>query len=89
MLRIDVIDRKNSERILHLEGKISGCWVLELKNLISESLRMKKRIILDFSGVNFLDEEAMRMLKQFANKGLEMRNGSLFIQALLGAKKEA
>jgi anti-anti-sigma regulatory factor len=45
-----------------------------------------KKIVLDFSKVGFIDEDAAEMIKRFPQKKVERRNGSLFIRTILGMK---
>lgn len=84
MLRISIKSENENERFLYLEGKISQQWVKELQSEIEKSLRKRKKTILDFSMVSYLDEVAAMMLNQFPDHKVEKRNCSLLIRTLLG-----
>ena len=70
--------------MLRLEGKICQEWVKELEAQIIRGLDDGKKIVLDFSKVGFIDEDAAEMIKRFPQKKVEKRNGSLFIRTVLG-----
>ena len=83
MLRISVVHEEKGTKTFFLEGKICQSWTEELRAGIEEEIGQGKKVILDFSKVSFLDEEAASMLEHFKNQNVVMRNGSLFIRALL------
>lgn len=70
--------------MLLLEGKISKEWVSELRSEIKRGIKEGERIVLDFSKVSFLDEEAAEMINDFPLQKVEKRNCSLFIRTMLG-----
>lgn len=83
MLRITVKKEGKKARVLRLEGKICQEWIKELEAEISQGLDEGKKIILDFSEVGFMDEEAADMINRFPLQNVEKRNGSLFIRTIL------
>lgn len=83
MLRITVKKEGKKTRVLRLEGKICQEWIKELEAEISQGLDEGKKIILDFSEVGFMDEEAADMINRFPLQNVEKRNGSLFIRTML------
>ncbi|MCK4760252.1 MAG: anti-sigma factor antagonist [Candidatus Aminicenantes bacterium] len=83
MLRITVKKEGKKARVLRLEGKICQEWIKELEAEISQGLDEGKKIILDFSEVGFMDEEAADMINRFPLQNVEKRNGSLFIRTML------
>ena len=83
MLRITVKKEGKNARVLRLEGKICQEWIKELEAEIRNGLDEGKKIILDFSEVGFMDEEAADMINRFPLKNVEKRNGSLFIRTVL------
>jgi len=84
MLRITEKKEDEKTKILFLEGKICQEYIKELRSEIEKGIRSRERIILDFSKVSFLDEEAARMVRGFTDKKLDLRNCSLYIRTALG-----
>ena len=84
MLRITEKKEGKNTRMLRLEGKICQEWIKELEAEIIRGLDDGKKIVLDFSKVGFIDEDAAEMIKRFPQKKVERRNGSLFIRTVLG-----
>lgn len=87
MLRISTETKGAGTRILLLEGKIFRSWVLELEAEIERGLKESKKVVLDFSKVSFVDEEAARMIRRFPEDRVEKRNCSLFIRTVLNMDK--
>ena len=83
MLRITVKKERQKQKVLYLEGKICQGWLQELQVEISKGLDEGAKVILDFSKVRYLDEEAAKMLHGLPSDKVEKRNSSLFIQELL------
>ncbi len=86
MLRITEKEEGKDKRVLYLEGKICQEWVRELNSVIIRGIREGKKVILDFSKVSFLDEEATKMINQFSSDQVGKRNCSLFIQSMLNSE---
>ncbi len=84
MLRITEKKEGKNTRVLRLEGKICQEWVKELEAQIVRGLDDGKKMVLDFSKVGFIDEDAAEMINRFPQKKVERRNGSLFIRTVLG-----
>jgi len=87
MLRISAEKQGKETRILHLEGKICKTWIGELKTEIEKGLEAGNKIVLDFSRVAFIDEEAAAMINRFPQDRIEKRNCSLFIRSVLKIEK--
>jgi anti-anti-sigma regulatory factor len=83
MLRITEKKEGAKTKVLFLEGKISQEYRSELQAEIEKGIDSRERIILDFSKVSFLDEEAAKMIREFADKKLSLRNCSLYIRTVL------
>ncbi len=83
MLRITEKEEGEKTKVLYLEGKIFQDYIQELLMAVNRGINSGERIILDFAKVNFLDEEAARMIRQFKDKRLSLRNCSLFIRTAL------
>jgi anti-anti-sigma regulatory factor len=83
MLRITAKREGERTKILYLEGKICQEWVKELRSEIDKGIHEGRKVILDFSKVSFIDEEAASMIKMFPLHKVERKNGSLFIRTML------
>jgi len=83
MLRIYAKKEGKKTKVLYLEGKISKDWMRELESEISKGIKEGEKVIVDFSKVSYIDEQAADMLNQFPIKKVEKRNGSLFIRTML------
>ena len=69
---------------LRLDGKIVDAWVADLERLcLHYRDEEHKSIVLDFSGVTFVDENGVSMLQRIKDSRIEIINCSLFIEALL------
>ena len=84
MLRITIQNKNRDDRILLLEGKVSKQWLEELRTEIERSLDDRKKLVLDFSKVTYIDEEGARLINLPHYNKIEKRNCSLFISTLLG-----
>ena len=83
MLRITVKKEGKKARVIFLEGKICQKWIEELSAEITRGLDKGEKIVLDFSKVGFIDEEAADMINRLPLQKVEKRNGSLFIRTML------
>jgi anti-anti-sigma regulatory factor len=83
MLRITEKKEDEKTKILFLEGKICQEYIRELRSEIEKGILSGERVILDFSKVSFLDEEAARMVNGFTDRKLGLRNCSLYIRTAL------
>ena len=83
MLRITEKKEGAKTKVLFLEGKISQEYQRELKSEIEKSIKKREYLILDFSKVSFLDEDAAKMIQGFGNEKLGLRNCSLYIRTAL------
>jgi len=84
MLRITEKKHSATKIMLFLEGKICQEWAKELETEIEKGLKTGKKIVLDFSKVSYLDEEAVKRLNRYPHQEVEKRNCSLFIRTMLG-----
>jgi anti-anti-sigma regulatory factor len=86
MLRITSTS-DGQDRVLQLEGKICRQWVDELSMQIHSALGEHSQIILDFSKVSFIDEDAAQMLSRFSPGQLNMKNCSLYVRTIIDLHK--
>jgi anti-anti-sigma regulatory factor len=89
MLRITEKKEGEKTKVLYLEGKICQDYVKELRIEIDKGMDTGERVILDFTKVVFMDDEASRMIRGLRDTRLSLRNCSLFIRtALIMDEKE-
>lgn len=83
MFRITVKKEGKKARVLFLEGKVCHKWIEELSAEITRGMDKGEKIVLDFSKVGFIDEEAADMINRLPLQKVVKRNGSLFIRTML------
>ncbi|HXH50418.1 MAG TPA: STAS domain-containing protein [Terriglobia bacterium] len=70
MLKITYNDTPESTSV-KLEGKLSGPWVEELeRSWIEHSSKASENVIIDLSGVTYIDPEGKRLLSRMVEKGV-------------------
>ena len=70
MLKITFQDTPESTKV-KLEGKLSGPWVEELERSWAEhSPLASENVIIDLSGVTYIDPEGKRLLSRMVEKGV-------------------
>jgi len=83
MLRITVMEQAPEEVVLKVEGRVCRGNVALLEQEGARWLGQGCRLVLDLSGVQFIDEAGMKLLQRWAGEGLVVRGGSMFVQAML------
>ena len=85
MLRITEVSKDDKEITLRLEGKLVGMWIQELERIcLYHRDEKNKTVVLNFSGVTFIENKGLRMLENIKDKRIAIINCSPFIQSLLG-----
>ena len=81
---LKITESQNKEEVLlKLEGKLIGIWINELEVQCKKYLDSNyPRILVDFSGVNYVDHEALRMLKKYDGRVL-IKNLPQFVRSTL------
>jgi len=88
MFRTTEISEDEKTATLRLDGKLVDAWVSDLEKLCLRYRDEKsKTVVLDFSGVTFIDNKGVRMLENIRDEKIKIINCSLFIQALLCKSK--
>ena len=83
MLKITFKDTPECTRI-KLEGKLSGPWVEELERTWTEhSSRASENVIIDLSGVTFIDPGGKNLLARMADKGVCFTGTQLMTQYVI------
>jgi len=83
MLRITTVEEVGQTIRLKVEGRVVGEWVPELDHACTVLLAQKKKILLDFSGVRFIDRRGSEVLKNMLGERVNMIGASLLVQRLL------
>lgn len=93
MLRITLLYMNLEVVRLRLDGRLVGTCVTNLKEeFLNYRDEKNKTVILDFSGVSYIDSSGIRMLESINDEKLQIVNCPMFIEKLLenliSAKKE-
>ncbi|MEW6734606.1 MAG: STAS domain-containing protein [Acidobacteriota bacterium] len=88
MLRITETTSDEETITLLLEGRIIDQWIDEICNQCRANLSQQRKVILDFSGVRFVDERGIEALKELINDRIQLIGCSLFLSQLLNSAKE-
>jgi anti-anti-sigma regulatory factor len=73
----------DAELVLRLEGRLVEPWPAELLNAWREAGAGGQRIVLDLSGVTFVDAAGANCLRDLMARGAAIRGCSGFIAELL------
>jgi anti-anti-sigma regulatory factor len=85
MLRITKTLEDEKTIRLSLDGRIDESSMSELEASVVQSRNGGgKSVTLDFAGVLFIDEPALKVLRKIKDHRLTIVNGSLFVKTLLG-----
>jgi ABC-type transporter Mla MlaB component len=82
MFRITPTDG-DGERTLRLEGRLVALWVGELLSTCREAASAERCLVLDLSGVTFVDAAGLACLRDLRERGAVLRGCSAFINELL------
>ena len=83
MIRITMITETDEEVVLKVEGWIEGESVSLLKAEGERYFQQTKRLELDLTGVQFIDNAGIELLKHWRGEGLVLRKVSRLVQVLL------
>ena len=84
MLRITRQLRADHDALL-LEGKLLKDWIEELRHALAQACQGGSAIVLDLSGLRFVDDEGVRFLRECRRRGTSLQRASPFVSALLDA----
>ena len=84
MLKVTV-ERGDRVTTLKLEGKLSGPWVDEAAKVWSVVVggTAAKDVVVDLSGVTFIDKEGKKLLGQMLGQGAQLRDGRLMTRYII------
>lgn len=83
MLRITQMEWSDQLALLRLEGQVIAGWVEELRNLCEVALRQEKRVVVDLTGVSFLDRDGTAFLASLKSRKVALVNAQPFVAELL------
>lgn len=83
MLRITGIDRQVLPAGVKVEGEIAGAHVSELARVVASALERAPHILLDLSGVTFVDHAGAVLLRTLRDRGVECIDGSSYVSGLV------
>ena len=85
MLRIAVIDLSDSVVVLRVEGRITGCWVEELRRtcaahaFAAHTFADEVQLSLELSKVSFADAAGIALLKELRSRGADLIRPTPFV----------
>ena len=79
MLRISMISDSDEEIAYHLEGRLVGPWVNELRRIGDDAFAQKKTLTLDLEGVRFADHSGITLLQELSQRQVSQLNCSQFL----------
>jgi anti-anti-sigma regulatory factor len=87
MLRITVVESSSDAVRLRVEGRVTGCWVEELRRTCDlQALSDGIRLTLDLADVAFVDAAGIELLKELRIRCVTLLSPSSFVaEQLKGA----
>jgi ABC-type transporter Mla MlaB component len=85
MLRITESSAEDGHRTLYLEGQIFGPWLSELRRCCDRLLEDDRQAIVDLAAVSFLDRDAVNLLIELNERGIDFVNCTPFVAEQLKA----
>ena len=79
MLRISIISDSDQAIAYHLEGRLVGPWVDELRRIGEDAVAQKKTLTLDLEGVRFADHHGISLLQELSRRQVSQINCSQFL----------
>jgi anti-anti-sigma regulatory factor len=90
MLRITVVDLSDSVVVLRVEGRITGCWVEELRRtctahafaahtFAAHTFADEVQLSLELSKVSFADAAGIALLKELRSRGADLIRSTPFV----------
>src|SRR5690348_1251104 len=79
MLKISADEAVGEPILLRLDGQITGQWVKLLRGTCEVSLENGSRVAVDLKNVSFSDREGIELLRNLADRGVEVLNALPFI----------
>lgn len=89
MLRITVMSQAKKEVVLKVEGWVAGEDVVLLEQEGGRWLQQVEHLTLDLSGIRFIDEAGVALLKRWSKEGVALRGAPMFVRELLTGPPQA
>jgi anti-anti-sigma regulatory factor len=83
MLRLTVRSQSPEEVVLALDGRLADAEVAVLAEEGEGYLQESRRLVLDLTGVQFIDRSGLELLERWSGEQLVLRGGTWFIRLLL------
>jgi anti-anti-sigma regulatory factor len=83
VLKITRSDLDSIHTTLRLEGRVTEADLSELERIRTECQQEGRRLVLDLSGVSFIDRVGVVELKRLRHDGLTIESCSPFVSELL------
>lgn len=83
MLRLTRITEPTQGIVLKAEGQIVAEWVGLLEDECLELLRSEPRVLLDLADVSYLDQRAIRVLRDLGTRAVAIINCPPLVEELL------
>lgn len=85
MLRITDMNGAGGGRTLKIEGRIDAAQIEELSRAVAAVLTAAP-LVLDMSGVTYVDRPGVDLLHVLRGRGVQLRNCSPFIETLISTE---
>lgn len=83
MLKVTRVAENDKSVTLKLEGRVVGEWIDALERECTVCLGKRRKLILDFSAVSFVDDRGVKTLKAMQEDRVRLTGCSLFLSELL------
>jgi anti-anti-sigma regulatory factor len=83
MMRITLVSQTPQETVLQLEGWVAGEDVELLEADGYRCFQEARRLVLDVSGVKFIDTAGLALLQGWAGPRVELRGASAYLRSVL------
>lgn len=83
MVRLTLKATHPSTTTVEIEGRIVSDWIEVVETECQRLLAQGNNVVLDFSAVNFVGEDGVRMIRQLMTKGCRVVKCPPFIQQVL------
>jgi anti-anti-sigma regulatory factor len=78
--------RQSGRRTLKIEGRIDGAGTEELYRAVAGALAARDTLVLDMSGVTYVDRVGVEVLRKLVAHGASLEACSSFLDALLNGE---
>ncbi|MGD9852875.1 MAG: STAS domain-containing protein [Nitrospirales bacterium] len=83
MVRLTVKATQDGTTTVEIEGRIVSEWINVVETECQGLLAQGNEVVLDFTAVNFVETEGVRMIRRLITKGCRVVNCPPFIHQIL------